>query len=155
MHDRAAIHLHHVEQSLLFDGMKLAVLTETGIVDQQSIPIPFCLVRQKSFSSALARQSSGNTSVLILYLRQPARQFLEAISRRASARALFRRMPFFARATPIPAAGPGNQRPFAPGFSSCSPQPLLALFRRMAIRIPVTTRPITDQSCPDCRAPAQ
>jgi len=33
MYYGATIHLHHVEQALFFDGMKFAVLTETGIID--------------------------------------------------------------------------------------------------------------------------
>ena len=35
MHDRVAIHLHHVERALFFNRGEFAVLTETGIVDQQ------------------------------------------------------------------------------------------------------------------------
>jgi len=49
------------------NGMEFAVLTETGVVDQQIDFDPFSLVNAKIFSSAFeSAKSAGNTSVLIL-----------------------------------------------------------------------------------------
>src|SRR5712691_1360060 len=60
MHHGAAVYLHHVEKALLPNRWKLAVLTETGVVDQQIDLDPFFFGEGKnSFRSVRIRKVRG------------------------------------------------------------------------------------------------
>src|SRR5258707_9468228 len=115
MHYGAAVHLHHVEETLLFNGMKFAVLPETSVVDQQiDLDSFFFGEGENLFRSVrvgeVRREHFGGD---LVGCSQPARQLLEAILP-ACGKNEFRSAgrQFFRERDANPCAGSSDESPF-------------------------------------------
>src|SRR5207253_8688434 len=117
-----AIHLHHVEQSLLVNRMEFAVLAKASIVDQQLDLNSFLLGEGENiFRGIRIRQiCREHFGVDFMSSGQLASQFLEAIfPAGCQDEVCCTRCQFFSEGHTNPGTGAGDERPFSGPVCRC------------------------------------